>query len=152
MNIQGDQPVFSPEQISLLTSPLLHDPDVAMSTLKYRIRDESEIHNPNHVKVVTDTRNDALYFSRCPIPYFRDFPSKAFYYKHLGFYAFRMGFLVEFARLPEGTLEAVEKLEQLRVIEFGYKIKVVETPHNSIEVDVPSDIRRVEATLHGVAL
>ena len=144
INIQGDQPLFPSTLITRMIDPLRQDDTIPMSTLKFKIRNESEIHNPNHVKVVTDRNGFALYFSRCPIPFFRDGDSKEVHFKHLGFYAFRMGFLFQFARLPEGELEAIEKLEQLRALEYGFKIKVAETPHDSIEVDVPEDIRRVE--------
>ncbi|MFO7739414.1 MAG: hypothetical protein R6V46_13125, partial [Desulfatiglandaceae bacterium] len=89
----------------------------------------------------------ALYFSRYPLPYFRDDASKRTYYKHLGFYGFRMEFLRRFTRLPEGDLEAAERLEQLRALEHGFRVKVVETPLNSVEVDVPDDIKKVETIL-----
>ena len=104
--------------------------------------------NPNHVKVVTDNKGFAIYFSRHPIPFNRDGETGKVYYKHLGFYAYRMDFLQEFTRLPEGVLESAEKLEQLRALEHGFKIKVSETAFDSIEVDVPDDIKKVEELLH----
>ena len=102
------------------------------------------------MKVVTDRQDFALYFSRLPIPCFRDAVAKTEHYKHLGFYGFTMEFLVKFTSLPEGVLESCEKLEQLRVLEYGFKIKVLETPFDSIDVDVPEDINKVgEAILKG---
>ncbi|MEW6669493.1 MAG: 3-deoxy-manno-octulosonate cytidylyltransferase [Thermodesulfobacteriota bacterium] len=147
VNIQGDQPLFQPALISQMVAPLIGDPELAMSTLKCRISDPREVENPNCVKVVTDARDHALYFSRSPIPYFRDAPAPGVYYKHLGFYAYRLDFLNTFAGLPVGRLEAAEKLEQLRALENGYRIMVVETLFDSVEVDTPADIRRVEAIL-----
>jgi len=117
-----------------------------MTTLMHRIESPDSENNPNHVKVVTDVRGDALYFSRFPIPYVRD-GSGAARWKHLGFYAYRTWFLKDFTRLPEGRLEAAEKLEQLRALEHGYKIRVVETGFDSVEVDVPADTARVETLL-----
>lgn len=147
VNIQGDQPIFHPSQISRLVAPLAEDESISMTTLKYKITEESEIRNPNHVKVVTDRHGFGLYFSRSPIPFYRGTTSSEDYYKHLGLYAFRMGFLIQFNRFSEGVLESAEKLEQLRALEHGVKIKVVETPFDSIEVDVPEDIKRIEKML-----
>jgi 3-deoxy-manno-octulosonate cytidylyltransferase (CMP-KDO synthetase) len=144
VNIQGDQPVFNPGIISEMIAPLVKDGDIPMGTLKRRITDRDEIENINIVKVVTDNDGFALYFSRYPIPYFRDQGSSAGHYKHLGLYAYRKGFLEKFSRLPVGRLEAAEKLEQLRALENGYRIKVVETASDSIEVDTPEDIKRAE--------
>jgi 3-deoxy-manno-octulosonate cytidylyltransferase (CMP-KDO synthetase) len=149
VNIQGDQPLLHPSTVSRLIKPLLEDQAIPMTTLKWEMKDIGDIQNPNHVKVVSDRKDFALYFSRCPLPFFRDAESRHVYYKHLGFYAFRMEFLLKFTRLSQGVLEAAEKLEQLRVLEHGFKIKVVETPFNSIEVDVPEDVMRVEEILVG---
>jgi len=147
VNIQGDQPFFHPSQISRLVGPLKEDDSISMTTLKFRITEKSEIQNPNHVKVVTDRQGFALYFSRSPIPFYRSGTSREEYYKHLGLYAYRMGFLLQFTRFSEGFLESAEKLEQLRALEHGTKIKVMETPFDSVEVDVPEDIKRVEKML-----
>jgi 3-deoxy-manno-octulosonate cytidylyltransferase (CMP-KDO synthetase) len=144
VNIQGDQPVFKPEIISEMIAPLIKEGDIPMATLKYRITDRNEIENTNIVKVVTDSDGLALYFSRHPIPFYRDPGSSMGHYKHLGLYAYRRGFLAEFSRLPIGRLEAAEKLEQLRALEHGFMIKVVETASDSVEVDTPADIKRVE--------
>jgi len=143
VNVQGDQPLFEPSQIDEVVRPLLDDPAVPMSTLIYKIRREEEITHPNAVKVVFDRDHFAVYFSRATIPYVRDPGQTADYYKHHGIYAYRKGFLQQFTRLPEGTLERLEALEQLRAIEHGYKIKVVETPHDSVEVDTPEELARV---------
>jgi len=149
INIQGDQPVFDPSIVFKLIKPLTENPSISMTTLKWKMDDETDIHNPNHVKVVTDNEGFALYFSRSPIPYFRENNRHSMepYYKHLGFYGYKMKFLLRFTTLPEGTLEAAERLEQLRALEYGYRIKVLETDFNSIEVDVPEDIRKVEKTV-----
>jgi len=149
VNIQGDQPIFHPSIVSRLIKPLLEDRAIPMTTLKWEMKDISDIQNPNHVKVVSDRQGFALYFSRYPLPFFRDAESRQVHYKHLGFYGFRMEFLLKFTRLSQGVLEAAEKLEQLRALEHGFKIKVVETPFNSIEVDVPEDVEKVEAVLGG---
>lgn len=149
VNIQGDQPLFAPEVIEQVAGPLLADPALHMSTLIYKIIRPEEINDPNHVKTVFDCHLNALYFSRSPIPFQRnpDEPVKPTYYKHLGFYAYRKGFLLTFVGLPEGEWERFEKLEQLRALEYGYSIRVVETKHDSIEVDTPVDAQRVEKFL-----
>lgn len=147
INIQGDQPLMDPRNISLLIRPFLTEADLPMATLRSPITDPEEIRNPNHVKVVTDQAGNALYFSRAAIPFARDPESACRYYKHLGVYAYRMDFLERFSGLPESTLEAVEKLEQLRALEGGFRIRVLETELDSPEVDVPADIARVEAVL-----
>jgi 3-deoxy-manno-octulosonate cytidylyltransferase (CMP-KDO synthetase) len=103
------------------------------------------------VKVVTDREGNALYFSRCPIPFSRDGRSTEGYYKHLGIYGFRMAFLSRFTHLERGVLESTEKLEQLRALEHGFKIRVVPSLYNSIEVDVPQDIASAEAALRALA-
>lgn len=146
VNIQGDQPLFPEEVVEQVARPLLDDPALPMSTLIYQIIRPEEIHDPNHVKTVFDRDNYALYFSRAPIPFQRnpeDIETPT-YYKHLGFYAYRKGFLLSFVALPEGEWERFEKLEQLRALEYGYKIKVTLTEHDSIEVDTPEDLLRVE--------
>ncbi|MDY6970964.1 MAG: 3-deoxy-manno-octulosonate cytidylyltransferase [Thermodesulfobacteriota bacterium] len=148
VNIQGDQPAFHPSVVTQLIKPLIEDGSINMTTLRYKFTDKSDAQNPNSVKVVTDSQGFALYFSRYPIPFFRDIESKGVaYYKHLGFYGFRMSLLVRFTGLPEGILESAEKLEQLRLLENGFKIKVLESPFDSVEVDVPEDVKNVEEML-----
>ncbi|HOD29706.1 MAG TPA: 3-deoxy-manno-octulosonate cytidylyltransferase [Syntrophales bacterium] len=149
VNIQGDQPAFAPAQIDEVVAPLLADPAIPMSTLIYRIRREEEITHPNAVKVACDRHGFALYFSRATIPYVRDRGLAADYYKHHGIYAYRRHFLDTFTRLPEGTLEKLEALEQLRALEHGYRIRVVETAHDSVEVDTPQELERVRRLLSG---
>ncbi len=149
VNIQGDQPVFPAEVIEQVARPLLEDLTLPMATLIYKIIRPEEINDPNHVKTVFDRNFNALYFSRSPIPFQRnpDENLKPTYYKHLGFYAYRKGFLLSFVALPEGEWEFFEKLEQLRALEYGYKIRVAITEHDSIEVDTPEDLLRVEKQL-----
>jgi len=146
VNIQGDQPMFASEVVEQVARPLLEDMTLPMSTLIYRIVREEEINDPNHVKTVFDCHGNALYFSRSAIPFQRNPEEEVSptYYKHLGFYAYRKGFLLTFVGLPEGEWERFEKLEQLRALEFGHRIRVVLTAHDSIEVDTPKDLLRVE--------
>jgi 3-deoxy-manno-octulosonate cytidylyltransferase (CMP-KDO synthetase) len=153
VNIQGDQPIFNPAMISTLLGPLLADSSTHMTTLMHKIHREEDIRNPNHVKVVTDNGGYALYFSRCPIPFYRD--RNGFgktHFKHLGFYAYRKDFLVQFTNLQVSTLESAERLEQLRALEYGFRIKVLETAYTSQDVDVPEDIERVEKALQESSL
>ena len=149
VNIQGDQPMFALEVIDQVARPLLEDPALPMATLIYKIIREEEIDDPNHVKTVFDCHGKALYFSRAPIPFQRDphKPPPPTYYKHLGFYAYRKGFLLTFVSLPEGEWERFEKLEQLRALEYGYDIKVVLTEYDSVEVDTLEDLKRVETLM-----
>jgi 3-deoxy-manno-octulosonate cytidylyltransferase (CMP-KDO synthetase) len=147
VNIQGDQPIFQPIIITDLIRPLIEDHTIPMSTLMYRIEDEKELNDTNHIKVVVDKNGYALYFSRLSIPFYRDRESKTSHYKHLGIYAYRKHFLMTFTKLHYGLLEDAEKLEQLRALEHGYKIKVVETLYDSTEVDIPEDIQVVEERL-----
>ncbi|OQY01970.1 MAG: 3-deoxy-D-manno-octulosonate cytidylyltransferase [Desulfobacteraceae bacterium 4572_130] len=145
VNIQGDQPFFNPLCLDELVSPFKKTlPNLVMSTLAFKIKDKREITDPKDVKVVFDKNQFALYFSRAQIPYPRDKQTKTEYYKHLGFYAYKKSFLDKIADFSETTLEDIEKLEQLRVLEHGYKIKVVLTKHDSPEVDIPEDIERIE--------
>lgn len=145
INIQGDQPLFPVEVVEQVARPLIDDPALPMSTLIYKIIRPEEITDPNHVKTVFDRHGKALYFSRSPIPFQRnpEEPQTPTYYKHLGFYGYRKGFLLTFVGLPEGEWERFEKLEQLRALEYGYDIQVVLTEHDSIEVDTPKDLERV---------
>jgi 3-deoxy-manno-octulosonate cytidylyltransferase (CMP-KDO synthetase) len=130
-----------------MIAPLIKYGDIPMATLKHRITERDEIEDSNIVKVVTDNDGFALYFSRYPIPFCREHGASPGHYKHLGLYAYRMGFLSEFSSLPIGKLEATEKLEQLRALEHGFRIKVVETASDSVEVDAPADIKKVEGLL-----
>ncbi len=146
VNVQGDQPLLPPEVISLTAQPLLSEPTVRMTTPVVAITRPEEIPDPNHVKVALDAKGDALYFSRLPVPYPRD-GEEITYYKHLGVYVFRAGFLQEFAGLPTGRLEQIEKLEQLRALEAGHRVRCVITQYDSPEVDRPEDAARVAQLL-----
>jgi 3-deoxy-manno-octulosonate cytidylyltransferase (CMP-KDO synthetase) len=146
VNVQGDEPLINPSVIKLAIEPLLLDDSLKMSTLKHLIKDEEEINNPNVVKVITDKNNNAIYFSRSKIPYARN--SKKFnYYKHIGLYVYRSEFLLKFAEMKSTPLEIQESLEQLRVIENGYKIKVIETEYDSIGVDTEKELNKVRNIL-----
>ncbi len=149
VNIQGDQPLFEPSQVDEVVGPLLEDATIPMSTLIYKIVRAEEITHPNAVKVVFDDRSFALYFSRATIPFVRDRDKRADYYKHHGIYAYRRAFLRTFTSLPEGVLERLEALEQLRALEHGHRIKVVITPHDSVEVDTPEELERVRRLITG---
>ncbi len=149
VNIQGDQPVFRPSILSDLIRPLKDDSKIPMSTLMYKIKKHTDIHDINKVKVVFDSNKYALYFSRLPIPFCRDENTANEYYKHIGVYAYRKKFLRTFTGLSRGIFEKTEKLEQLRALEHGFKIKLIETDYDSIEVDVPEDIKVVEEKLFG---
>ena len=150
VNIQGDQPTMDYRCISYLIRPFIDNRDVLMSTLVFRVADEEGVNdprNPKHVKTVMNKEGFALFFSRAPIPYYRDPGTERIYFKHLGFYAYRSEFLRTFASLPVGESENAEKLEQLRAVEYGYKIKIIESPYDSFEVDHPDDIRIAESIL-----
>jgi 3-deoxy-manno-octulosonate cytidylyltransferase (CMP-KDO synthetase) len=144
VNIQGDQPIFEPVQVDEVVEPLLADPSIPMSTLIYRIVRDEEITHPNAVKTVFDKDHFALYFSRSTIPYDRDGIHEVNYYKHHGIYAYRRHFLETFSQLAQSPLEKLEALEQLRALEHGYRIKVVETAYDSVEVDTPGELARVK--------
>jgi 3-deoxy-manno-octulosonate cytidylyltransferase (CMP-KDO synthetase) len=143
VNIQGDEPLIDPAAIDAAILPLAHDPEIVMGTLKKAIEDPREIADPNVVKVVTDRNADAIYFSRCPIPYERDQATPRTHFKHIGLYVYRRDFLMAYSALPVGPLEQAERLEQLRALENGYRIRVVETEYESLGVDTPEDLERV---------
>jgi 3-deoxy-manno-octulosonate cytidylyltransferase (CMP-KDO synthetase) len=146
VNIQGDEPLIDPAAIDAAVLGLLDQDDAPMGTLKKRIEREAEIHDPNVVKVVTDHQNNAIYFSRSPIPYVRETGGESTpYFKHIGLYVYRAEFLLGYSDLPVGPLEKAERLEQLRAIENGYRIRVVETEYESLGVDTPEDWERVSA-------
>ena len=142
VNIQGDEPLIDPAAIDRAAFSLVTSSHAPMGTLKKRIEDLREFTNPNVVKVVTDSSGNALYFSRSPIPY--DLGGEAVHYKHIGLYVYRREFLLGYSALPVGPLERAEKLEQLRALENGYPIRVVETSYESLGVDTPDDLKRVE--------
>jgi 3-deoxy-manno-octulosonate cytidylyltransferase (CMP-KDO synthetase) len=141
INIQGDEPLIDPSAIDALAFALVDDGAARMATLKKRIEDLEEFTNPNVVKVITDCHHYAIYFSRSPIPY--DLSGEAVHYKHPGLYGYRRDFLLAYPALPIGPLERAERLEQLRAIENGHRIRVVETEYESVGVDTPQDLSRV---------
>lgn len=143
VNIQGDEPLLDPAAIDAAILPMVHDSEIAMGTLKKRIEDPREISDPNVVKVVTNHSGDAIYFSRFPIPYVRDQATPPVHYKHVGLYVYRRDFLLAYPALSVGPLEQAERLEQLRALENGYAIRVVETEYDSLGVDTPEDLTRV---------
>jgi len=146
VNIQGDEPMLDPSAIDAALLGLLEHDEIPMGTLKKRIEDRAEIADPNVVKVVTDAQDNALYFSRSPIPYSRDSTeAHATHFKHIGLYVYRRDFLLAYSDLPTGPLEQAERLEQLRALENGFKIRVIETEYESLGVDTPADWQRVSA-------
>jgi 3-deoxy-manno-octulosonate cytidylyltransferase (CMP-KDO synthetase) len=144
LNVQGDQPCLNPRQAGDLAQALLNSLD-PVSTLAVPLTDPAEIQNPNHVKVVFDQNCRALYFSRSPIPFYRDGGGR--YFKHIGLYAYRAGFLQQFVQWAPSRLELAEKLEQLRILENGAGIRVVIGEGLSPEVDVPEDLAAAEEIL-----
>jgi 3-deoxy-manno-octulosonate cytidylyltransferase (CMP-KDO synthetase) len=143
VNIQGDEPMITAEHLELLLRPFRAAAGIQVSTLKVVISPQ-EAQNPNSVKVVTDANGRALYFSRTPIPYDRDGAGAVQYYKHLGLYAYTAAALERFHKLPPSRLEQQERLEQLRFLENGISITVVETSQDTIGVDTEEDLRKVE--------
>jgi len=143
VNIQGDEPLLDPAAIDAAVLGLLDQDEIPMGTLKKRIERAEDIHDPNVVKVVTDSKGNAIYFSRSPIPFAREADAAPTYFKHIGLYVYRRDFLLGYPDLPVGPLEQAEKLEQLRALENGFKIRVAETDYESIGVDTPEDWQRV---------
>jgi len=151
VNIQGDEPLVQAIMIDSLVMTLENEKAAQMATVVRKITDPAEVANPNVVKVVIDRNGYALYFSRSPIPYDRagqEGAEKApAYYKHIGLYAFTKDFLFTFRNLPNSGLENAEKLEQLRVLEYGYRIKTVETKFDTVGIDTPEDLERVRGMM-----
>lgn len=148
VNIQGDEPFIPPGNIDMAVRALLDERKVNVSTLAKRFDDEKEIKDSNKVKVVLDNNNFALYFSRSVIPFDRDSNKKRIkYYKHIGLYAFRKKYLLKFIGMKHSALEKTEKLEQLRILENGGKIKVVAVRKDSLSVDTNADLKRARAKL-----
>jgi 3-deoxy-manno-octulosonate cytidylyltransferase (CMP-KDO synthetase) len=153
VNVQGDEPMIDPAAIDAAILGLLDDDmgEVPMGTIKKRIERPADIQDPNVVKVVTDAQNNALYFSRSPIPYARDASDAPAYFKHIGLYVYRREFLLAYPDLPIGPLERAERLEQLRALENGHKIRVVETEYESLGVDTPEDWKQVAELFENIA-
>ncbi|MDP2941537.1 MAG: 3-deoxy-manno-octulosonate cytidylyltransferase [Candidatus Omnitrophota bacterium] len=149
INIQGDEPLVHPTMINSVARALLDDKSLAMATIIKETKDPKDIADPNVVKVVVDKNNFALYFSRAPIP----FPApnslvkSPLYYKHIGLYGYTKDFLFTYKNLPVSNLEKIECLEQLRVLEEGFRIKVIETKYETVGVDTPEDLETVKQHL-----
>ncbi|MBI5207421.1 MAG: 3-deoxy-manno-octulosonate cytidylyltransferase [Candidatus Firestonebacteria bacterium] len=156
VNIQGDEPLIMPEMIDQAVKPFLEDNEINMSTLVKKITRTEELFNPNTAKVILDKDNNAIYFSRSPIPFVRDIEKfnitnfkksgmlkKFVFYKHIGLYVYTKKFLLKIVNLPMSNYEKIEKLEQLRVLENGYKIKAVETTYDTLGVDTQFELNKV---------
>jgi 3-deoxy-manno-octulosonate cytidylyltransferase (CMP-KDO synthetase) len=153
VNVQGDMPLIEPAAIDAAIEAVSADEEVRVGTLAVPITNPADIMDPNVVKTVLDFDGNALYFSRAPIPWVRDRQGSvhANFLKHLGLYVFRREALLEFATFPQGDLERIEQLEQLRWLENGYRIRVAETEYKTVEVDTPEDVKKVEQLLAGAA-
>ena len=161
VNVQGDEPIIPPENIDLVVEPFLKDNKLKVSTLKIQLKKTWDVLNPNITKVVTNKDGFALYFSRAPIPYNREGWGSLFaqgnekkmnlrsigVYKHIGIYGLSKSFLMEFSKIPRSYLEECEQLEQLRILNYGVPIRVMETQRDSIGVDCPEDLVKVEQFL-----
>jgi len=147
VNIQGDEPMIEASVIDDLIKAMLEDETCSMGTVIKVIEDQRELNDPNTVKVVVNGEMNALYFSRSPIPFKRDKETETVFYKHLGIYAYRKKFLMSYKNMPKSNLELAEKLEQLRALEYGFKIKTVITQVDTIGVDTPEDLEAVESKL-----
>jgi len=158
VNIQCDLPHFPPSLVDLLVSRMSQEKGTLMGTLATRINDPAKLKNPNVVKVVLDGDEHALYFSRYPIPFIREAPKSGGrvtfttadlrrlpFYEHIGIYGFRKDFLVKFSSWEQTPLEKSERLEQLRALENGYRVKVYLTQYKPVTLDVPSDLKKVRA-------
>jgi 3-deoxy-manno-octulosonate cytidylyltransferase (CMP-KDO synthetase) len=149
VNVQGDEPLLNPEVVDAAIGALLEEPAAEIATVATPIKLPADIMDPNVVKAVLDFDDNALYFSRAPVPWVRDSGSQlqVRHLKHLGLYVFQRDALLEYPTLPQGTLEKIEQLEQLRWLENGWKIRVAEVEHDSVSVDVPEDVTKVEQIL-----
>ena len=153
INVQGDEPLIDPGTIDAVAAAMLEDHSIQLATPCAAITVPDEIMDPNIVKVVQDFDAQALYFSRAPIPWVRDTGDRvaAKHWKHIGLYGYRRDTLLEFPTLPPGELERIEQLEQLRWLENGFHMHVVETMYNAVSVDVPADIQKIERLLQSRA-
>lgn len=145
LNVQGDEPLIDPAAIDAAILPMVSEPSIQMATLSKRIEDEREIFDPNVVKVVVDRFGNAIYFSRSAIPHIRVGGTQPIFFKHTGLYVYRRDFLLRYSGLPIGPLERGERLEQLRALENGFRIRVVETEYESFGIDTPEDLDRAKS-------
>lgn len=150
VNVQGDEPFLKTEPLKQLISVFNDDSEekISLASLKIQLKNKEEIENPNNVKVITDNDGFALYFSRSVIPYPREIHPDVAYYKHIGVYAFRKNALLNFAQLPMKPLEISEKIECIRYLEYGMKIKMIETDFVGVGIDVPEDLEKARAILY----
>lgn len=150
VNIQGDEPLLTPAMVDQVVEILENNPETHMATLCFRMKGAAGYADPNVVKVVTGAQGDALYFSRSPVPHYRQKPSspQMTWLKHIGLYGYRRKLLSEFVTWVPSELEKKEALEQLRALEHGVRIKVGESAADTISVDTPDDLKRVEALLN----
>lgn len=149
VNVQGDEPFIDKESLEKLLA-VFSGPDASqidLASLKTPLADSEQITNPNNVKVITNHKNFALYFSRFPVPYPRNTDARITYYKHIGIYAFRKQALMDFHKLPMLPLEETEKIEAIRYLEYGRNIKMVETPMQTIGIDTPEDLDKAREIL-----
>lgn len=151
VNVQGDEPFLKKRPLQQLMSVFEDDPEekISLASLKIKLYGKEEVENPNNVKVITDNQGFALYFSRSPIPFAREQNLETEYFKHIGVYAFRKKALLKFAALPMRPLEIAEKIECIRYLEYGMKIKMIETDFLGVGIDVPEDLEKARAILKG---
>lgn len=151
VNVQGDEPFIDPSCIDAMIEPFDTEPGLMISTLCHPITLEDDLHNPNWVKVVTDRKGFALYFSRSPIPYSSHSKSilknASVFKRHMGLYTYRKAFLEQLHKLKKSTLEDIESLEQLRFLENGFQVKVIDTNYQPLAVDTPDDLERINEFL-----
>lgn len=149
INVQGDEPFLKTEPLKQLIEVFKHDEkkEISLASLKIKLKEREEVENPNNVKVITDNEGFALYFSRSAIPFARETSVETEYFKHIGVYAFRKNALLEFAQLPMKPLEIAEKIECIRYLEYGMKIKMIETDFVGVGIDVPEDLEKAREIL-----
>lgn len=145
INLQGDEPFIKPQMLSELLTPFKEDKNTKMSTLAYELEFPHEYHDPSIVKVISDQKGNAIYFSRSPIPFIRHTTKEIPVLHHMGLYAFTRDFLLEFTQFPQTPLEKIELLEQLRAIENGYKIRVCKTNYRTLEINTPEELERAQS-------
>jgi 3-deoxy-manno-octulosonate cytidylyltransferase (CMP-KDO synthetase) len=150
VNVQGDEPFLKTEPLQQLMAVFNADcyKEISLASLKIKLNNIEDIENPNHVKVITDMNDFAMYFSRSVIPFHREKSLEATYYKHIGVYAFRKEALLKFSTLPMSPLEKLEKIECIRYLENGMKIKMIETDFVGVGIDVPEDLEKARAILN----
>lgn len=150
VNVQGDEPFLKTEPLKQLISAFNDDLEekISLASLKIQLKNKQEIENPNNVKVITDNDGFALYFSRSVIPFPREIHPNVAYFKHIGVYAFRKNALLNFAQLPMKPLEISEKIECIRYLEYGMKIKMIETDFVGVGIDVPEDLEKARSILN----